>query len=227
MRLRLYSLDQQVEHHMRILSHLTSGNHFERVVLIGHSIGGYIALRLLNRIEHSSVLGLIVFGFLTTSHLGIKRGIYRILNLIFLRDAISFLVSLMLPLRSLRAYYFRRDYAHLTEKQAAFFASQSGFRFLRQIIYMAASEMKTLPRRFREIALPHYAKVRFYFTDKDRWVPKKLPDHLRERGFSVIETGREIPHDFIMYPAYSESMARLVAYEIMKTAESPGRQESG
>lgn len=223
-RLRLFNIQQQIEYHFNEISKILTDSTTKKhpLILLGHSIGAYISFEIIKRLapEYSSrVFVIAIFPFLQTGHLQ-KRWRYTLFGSLFFRELLAAVISVVFFSRTKKAEYFLSQYPHYSLNEARHLTQNSGFLFLRQIAYLAKTEISTLPAAVESIDLPDISQTVFLFTEGDKWASSKLPDYLKTKGFNVelfLNSAKELSisepgfdHDFIMHREQCKRMTQKI-----------------
>ncbi|KGO77942.1 Protein of unknown function DUF2305 [Penicillium italicum] len=208
----------------------------QKVILIGHSVGAYIAMEILRRHREASpesafdiVGGAMLFPTvkdIAASPSG--RKLTTLLSIIpRLAVAVSFfarLLTLLLPtslLRSVVRLVMGDPPAHGLDATCAFLKSRGG---VRQALHMAADEMRTITSdKWSDdvwgaaSAREPIAKLFFYFGRNDHWVADQTRDDIvavrgrkgGQAGPTMVVCEEGLPHAFCL--KHSDVMARKVA----------------
>ena len=163
----------------------------DKIILIGHSIGGYIALKILEKYHEKIEHCVLLFPFLHSPGFKAKLilgALHQIKKRKFLKAG---LVGLLKPLS-----WLYNDINMLTRNEM-----NSGLNF-------AFHEYKTIGRN-RNIdinpSLNH--KITLYYTNKDTWCSKKVVQNLHpELRAEFIN----IKHNFVVFPEQREIINHLL-----------------
>ncbi|CAH7687031.1 hypothetical protein BY996DRAFT_4572968 [Phakopsora pachyrhizi] len=190
------ALEKQVNYHNKVFESVYSSFDYERsergpqIVLIGHSVGAYIATKVLerngNKISH--MIGL----FPTISEIGKTRNAAK-LKLLFsplslpVVNFLQFLVGLTIP-KALLVRMLQRTTGYITigskknlpthqEKQDEFNSNIIANLLIdagltTNVLQMARSEMKTIKELDLEFLKRFKSQMTFYYTEpeKDHWI---------------------------------------------------------
>ncbi|KAJ5794855.1 hypothetical protein N7457_001454 [Penicillium paradoxum] len=207
-----------------------------KVILIGHSVGAYIAMEILRRHREASprsnfdiVGGTMLFptvkdiaaspsGQKLTTLLSIIPRLAVVVGL-FAR-LLTFLLSASL-LRSAVRFVMDDPPVHALDATCAFLKSRGG---VRQALHMAADEMRTITSdKWSDdvwgaaSAREPIAKLFFYFGRNDHWVAEQTRDEIvairgqkgEQVGPTMVVCEEGLPHAFCL--KHSDVMARKVA----------------
>ncbi|KAE8396288.1 hypothetical protein BDV23DRAFT_177830 [Aspergillus alliaceus] len=210
-----------------------------KVILIGHSVGSYIAMEILRRhreraangawpsVEFDIIGGVMLFPTvvdIAKSPSGQK--LTRLLSFIpQLAVVVGFLVRVLTALvpgsllRSLIRFYMGSPPDNMVETTAAFLESGYG---VQQALHMAADEMQTITSDKWSDDVWGMSNVKdpvtrlfFYFGRSDHWVAEQTRDEVvevrgrREGGPKMIVCEEKLPHAFVL--KHSDVVAKKVA----------------
>ncbi|KAJ5322774.1 hypothetical protein N7452_011063 [Penicillium brevicompactum] len=203
----------------------SNDNARQKVILIGHSVGAYMAMEILNRHRDQSfdIIGGIML-FPTLMDIAASPSGQKLSTLLSIIPRLALVVSLfarlltfILPVSVLRAVVrvvMNDPPSHALDTTCSFLRSRGG---VRQALHMAADEMRTITsdKWGDDIWGAHepVAKLFFYFGRNDHWVAEKTRDEIVKRGekggptMVVCEEG--LPHAFCL--KHSDTMAKKVA----------------
>ncbi|KAJ5958599.1 uncharacterized protein N7479_005749 [Penicillium vulpinum] len=208
----------------------------QKVILIGHSVGAYIAMEVLRRHREASpestfdiVGGAMLFP--TVKDIAASPSGQKLTTLLSIIPRLAVVVSffarlltLLLPaslLRSVVWLVMGDPPVHALDTTCAFLKSPRG---VRQALHMAADEMRTITSdKWSDdvwgAASAHepIAKLFFYFGRNDHWVAEQTRDEIvavrgrkgGEAGPTMIVCEEGLPHAFCL--KHSDVMARKVA----------------
>ncbi|KAJ5512595.1 hypothetical protein N7463_002147 [Penicillium fimorum] len=208
----------------------------QNVILIGHSVGAYIAMEILRRHHEENpessfdiVGGAMLFP--TVKDIAASPSGQKLTTLLSIIPRLAVVVSflarlltLLLPaslLRSVARLVMGDPPVHALDTTCAFLKSPRG---VRQALYMAADEMRTITSdKWSDdvwgaaSAREPIAKLFFYFGRNDHWVADQTRDEIvavrgrkgGEVGPTMIVCEEGLPHAFCL--KHSGVMARKVA----------------
>ncbi|KAJ5360364.1 Protein of unknown function DUF2305 [Penicillium concentricum] len=208
----------------------------QKVILIGHSVGAYIAMEILRRHrEESPESGFDIVGgamlFPTVKDIAASPSGQKLTTLLsiiprlavvvsFLARLLTFLLPVSL-LRSVVRLVMGDPPVHALDTTCAFLKSPRG---VRQALYMAADEMRTITSdKWSDdvwgaaSAREPIAKLFFYFGRNDHWVADQTRDEIvavrgrkgGQDGPTMVVCEDGLPHAFCL--KHSDVMARKVA----------------
>ncbi|CAI7603430.1 unnamed protein product [Penicillium palitans] len=208
----------------------------QRVILIGHSVGAYIAMEILRRHRETSpestfdiVGGAMLFP--TVKDIAASPSGQKLTTLLSIIPRLAVVVSFfarlltfLLPtslLRSVVRLVMGDPPIHALDATCAFLKSRGG---VRQALHMAADEMRTITSdKWSDdvwgaaSAREPIAKLFFYFGRNDHWVADQTRDEIvavrgqkgGQAGPTMVVCEEGLPHAFCL--KHSDVMARKVA----------------
>lgn len=198
------TLQHQIEHHWECCQDQAAGlaSSDPLIVLVGHSVGAYIVLEMMQRQTGFAVVGAILLFPTIEAIAESPRGklispFLRVPGFIAAMGLLARLMTWCLPwvLEELVALFTGFDGPAL-ETVLAFLHSQQG---VRQALYLAADEMRTInARRWSTKLLAKRRKLYFLWGQRDGWVVDRLRDCLiQEETNAHMEMAKAtIPHSF-------------------------------
>jgi len=192
---RRFMLEGQIEHKRQLIELLAPN---AEITLIGHSIGAYMALHLIDSLKNcSKVVGITpTIERMEQSPEG-KRMTFHFSNLTPLYTAIFFIISLF-P-RSIRDLIvkLRGSYVPCVHKciRDEFLTSNA----IWTAFFMAESEMAQVVERPDALLSRHSDKISLYYARDDRWTPREYFESLQKSHPSVKchLLPAQIPHAFV------------------------------
>ncbi|KOS37685.1 hypothetical protein ACN38_g11508 [Penicillium nordicum] len=208
----------------------------QKVILIGHSVGAYIAMEILRRHREASpestfdiVGGAMLFP--TVKDIAASPSGQKLTTLLSIIPRLAVMVSFfarlltfLLPsslLRSVVRLVMGDPPVHALDATCAFLKSPGG---VRQALHMAADEMRTITSdKWSDdvwgaaSAREPIAKLFFYFGRNDHWVADQTRDEIvavrgrqgGQAGPTMVVCEEGLPHAFCL--KHSDVMARKVA----------------
>ncbi|CAG7926717.1 unnamed protein product [Penicillium olsonii] len=199
----------------------------EKVILIGHSVGAYMAMEILNRHRDQpfDIIGGVML-FPTVKDIAASPSGQKLTTLLSIIPRLASVVSLfarlltfLLPLSVLRSVVrvvMNGPPTHALDTTCLFLKSRGG---VRQALHMAADEMRTITSdKWGDdvwgAAREPVAKLFFYFGRNDHWVAEQTRDDIvalrgKEGGPTMVVCEEGLPHAFCL--KHSDTMARKVA----------------
>ncbi|GES65924.1 uncharacterized conserved protein DUF2305 [Aspergillus terreus] len=219
-----------------------SSNPKPKVILIGHSVGSYIAMETLRRhrdrtksgdspIDFDIIGGAMLFPTVvdiakSPSGQKLTRMLYFIPQLALVAGLLVRVLAALVPhsvLRFLVSFYMGSPPDGAVDTTTAFIGSVRG---VRQALHMAADEMRTITSDQWSDDVWGMSTVRdpvsrlfFYFGRNDHWVAERTRDEIIELrgqapdGPKMVVCEEGLPHAFCL--RHSEVMAKKVATMIM------------
>ncbi|KAJ6185917.1 hypothetical protein N7519_007218 [Penicillium mononematosum] len=208
----------------------------QKVILIGHSVGAYIAMEILRRHRESNpgsafdIIGGAML-FPTVKDIAASPSGQKLTTLLSIIPRLAVVVSFfarlltfLLPaslLRSVIRLVMNDPPVHALDTTCAFLKSRGG---VRQALHMAADEMRTITSdKWSDdvwgaaSAREPIAKLFFYFGRNDHWVADQTRDDIvavrgqkgGQAGPTMVVCEEGLPHAFCL--KHSDVMARKVA----------------
>eukprot|EP01080_Neovahlkampfia_damariscottae_P011583 gene11583-4827_t len=210
-----YSIHEQLDHKEQFIKHLIEKYPKLSIHLIGHSIGGWVCLQLLNRnIENiKQFFGLFpTISYLNLSENGqhyfyqwtVKFGIRNIFALF------GYFAS-YLPkfLRIKIAEFIRKDDDSLLEPHVV--QSLFSYQIINNIFYMAGTEFKYIGDADYNIIDKNQSKIQFYYGEPDHWVPTGFNQKMKKKYPEIVTIDKEqTKHAFVLYKKSCDKMVRYI-----------------
>uniref|UniRef100_A0A8D2JS54 Lipid droplet-associated hydrolase n=1 Tax=Sciurus vulgaris TaxID=55149 RepID=A0A8D2JS54_SCIVU len=207
----IYGLHGQIEHKLAFLrTHVPKE---VKLILIGHSIGSYIALQILKRAPELPVIHTFLLfptiermaespnGRIATPLLCWFRYALYVTGYLLLTPCPEKIKSLLIRM-GLRAMNLKTEFLQTNILQPFCLANAA---------YLGGQEMMQVVKRDDEIIKEHLSKLTFYYGTIDRWCPKKYYEDIKkdfpEGDIRLCE--KKIPHAFILH--FSQEMADMIA----------------
>ena len=211
------SLQEQIENKIRIVDTIVSSAPFSsftedrpRLVVMGHSVGAYMALQVLQKRPHK--VDRIFLLFPTLSHISQGSNLGRFSSVVTsfpggaeVAALFVFIMRFLLPI-PLLALFVRFAHAvpgpHLSTTLAKFFNPAS----VQSFVHLAKYEFKEI-RDLDADTLTKYAKrVTAYYALNDRWVPKFAREQvmriINQNGGESFICNEGLPHAFSLGLTY-------------------------
>lgn len=206
-----HHMDLQVLNKTIILKRLLNGaSNTARIVFVGHSIGSYIILRLLQeRVFSTHHEGTILIHPALENLALTEKGSF--FNQVFqykldypLR-AIAYLMDILIPKRikqALAKYHFSTEYMqHSSEIAVESLISIVSHKSLVALIEMAKSEFATVKNLDADSLIgPHSNKLRLIYAINDHWVNTDNRKFLQDRYPDLFIEEQPRMHAFVMEP---------------------------
>eukprot|EP00049_Salpingoeca_infusionum_P019438 m.361874 g.361874 ORF g.361874 m.361874 type:complete len:419 (-) comp19954_c0_seq1:1546-2802(-) len=214
---RTFSMYDQAEHKLMLLKHFEDIWRGKQLILVGHSIGSWIAMEMLRTLDEEHVAGVIHL-FPTVHHIGTTPNAERLFPVVKYFRETATLVADMLTLlpqtvleRVVRLYFANEDPRTPSNEMVARTLTMISALSLRQALYMGYTEMAYMG----DLDVDHYCKfsasMTWYFGQKDGWVTAHhaadITDHLPDSYHFHCDQG--LPHGFVVHD--SERVASLAS----------------
>ena len=162
------------------------------VTILGHSLGAYFSLKLLNECDSKIENVILIHPFLRTPT---ERG-KIILKTVSTFDRFSLLKNLILKQKR-GLQYLAKDLMHVTEDE------------LMKTFPIATHEWNIVGKDNSPLKIPshHQKKISLYHTEMDTWCSPQVIQELKEQVqvYSCLE-----PHDFITQESYRLSLLKKI-----------------
>eukprot|EP01080_Neovahlkampfia_damariscottae_P004916 gene4916-8504_t len=204
---KLYSIHEQLEHKVEFIKFLIQKNPTISIHLVGHSIGSWICLELLNRNTDNlkQFFGL----FPTISHLNLsKNGQNFLLKMgvkFGIRNVVSFIVhfSSFIP-SSVRLLIAKASKIIENEDDSLIevFATKSYFNYqmMNNVLFMAGTEFSEIRDANYGIIDKNKSKIQFYYGETDHWVPDGFNEKMKKKYPNIVTIDEfKTKHGFILY----------------------------
>ena len=212
----VFDLQQQIQHKIDFISKHLSAN--TEIVLVGHSIGAYICLRVMQFFRNSaSVERNFVHAFLLMPTIERMRvspeGRKMILFLKHLRYLVLFVHMILTSIipESLILKLFVNNSPDCIQRGAK---SLCATRCVNNVFYMAANELDVVDELDKDLIVEALSSSTFYYTPGDRWAPQNYAEELKARfaDGDVIIGAEGMTHSFVK--TQSEEMSEVL-YRLM------------
>jgi len=214
-----FTLNEQIEHKLITIEKLVPKDH--RLILIGHSIGAYMVLKMLDKLENRLDRAFFLFPTIERmkeSEAG-KRFIRWYSILIYLLPFLCFIFNLLFPFdwlkRKIISYYFLNspveDRSILID---TILYDLLNPLTIKNLLQMANEEMVVVDKRNDEIIKQYIDNITFYYGTNDHWVPNHIPQQMKNlypKG-DIIECTNKYMHAFVL--RHSKELANFVFHRI-------------
>ena len=210
-----YSIHEQLDHKEQFIRFLIEKYPNISINLIGHSIGGWVCLQLLNRkIDNiKRFFGLFpTISYLNLSDngqhyfykLAVKFGIRNVFALF--AHAASFLPKF---LRIKISEFIRKDDDSLLEPYIV--QSLFSYQIVNNIFYMAGTEFKNIGEADYDTIDKYESKIQFYYGEPDHWVPKGFNEVMKKKYPKIVTIDEEqTKHAFVLYKKSCDKLVHFV-----------------
>ncbi|XP_022697625.1 lipid droplet-associated hydrolase-like isoform X2 [Varroa jacobsoni] len=208
---RWFSTEGEVEHKMRFLEKFIPKE--TPLVLIGHSIGSYMALQITDKLkDHNIVHTYLLFPAIERLARGINAPMLEALATYLRQPFMALVYSVhMVPAMLLKRVFqlaVRMHYGAGKETFVQNILSLTSPSVMRAIIDTTQDIFKKVRRRDDDAIARNLDKLTFYYGLNDHWAPREFPMQLRRmfprsdvrfclEGFRhafVVDAGREMGH---------------------------------
>lgn len=204
----IYGLNGQIEHKIAFLrAHVPKD---VKIILIGHSIGSYICLHVMNRVPEIPIIhAFLLFptiermaetpnGRIATPFLCWFRYILYATGYLILKPCPEIIKSFLIQ----QFLGFKSEISSTSVLQPFCLANAA---------YLGSQEMVHVMKRDNEIIKEQLPKLTFYYGSQDGWCPVKFYEDMKkdfpEGNIHLCKKG--LPHAFVLYS--SQEMATIVA----------------
>lgn len=214
----VYDLQQQIQHKIDFVN-----DYFDEdteILLIGHSIGAYICLKIMQHFRNSNNVNRnFVHSFLlmpTVERMRVSpQGQQMILFLKHLRYLVMFLhviFTSILPDIVIRRIFVRNDPDCIQRGAKSLCAT----RCFNNVFYMAANELKVVDQLDKDLIQESLSSATFYYTPGDHWAPESYGEQLKARfpKADVIIGTEGMTHEFLR--TQSEEMSQILCRMMSK-----------
>ncbi|CAF1279398.1 unnamed protein product [Adineta steineri] len=212
-----FTLNEQIEHKLQAIKQLVPNNSNHQLILIGHSIGAYMVLNMLDKLENKLNRAFLLFP--TIERMGESDAGQRFVRLypilIYLLPFLCFITNILLPFdwlkRKIISYYFSQS--PLNDREILIDTVLYDLLnplAIKNLLQMANEEMSVVKKRNDEIIKRFLNKLTFYYGTNDHWVPKEIAKQMKEiyPNGDIIECTNSYMHAFVL--KHSKQLARIV-----------------
>ena len=218
---RCFTLNEQIEHKLKSIEQLlpTSENH--RLILIGHSIGAYMVLKMLDRLENR--IDRAFFLFPTIERMKESSAGQRFVRwypiLLYLLPFLCLLVNLLCPIDWLKRKMISSYFSASPPDDRSILVDTVLYdllnpRTITNLLQMANEEMSVVKNRNDDIIERFLAKLTFYYGTNDHWVPNEIVNEMKSvypHG-DILQCRNQYMHAFVL--KHSKELARIVFHRI-------------
>jgi len=216
-----FTLNEQIEHKLQAIEKLLPINKNHRLILIGHSIGAYMVLKMLEKFQDRFDRAFCLFPTIERmkeSQAG-KRFVRWYPIIIYLLPFLCWLINLLFPFvwlkRKILSYYFLNspleDRSLLIDTVLYDLLNPLT---IKNLLQMANEEMFVVNKRNDDIIKCYLNKITFYYGTNDHWVPNDIPKQMKNlypKG-DIIECNNKYIHAFVL--RHSKELAKIVFHKI-------------
>lgn len=215
-----FTLNEQIEHKLSIIEQILPRRKNQRLILIGHSIGAYMLLKIFDRLSDRIDRAFLLFPTIERmreSEAG-KRFLRFYPLLIYLLPFLCFLINILLPFkRRIISMYF----VHSPEQDRKALIDTVQYDLLNSstmtnVLQMANEEMSVVQKRPDELIERYLDRLTFYYGENDHWVPNDVIEQMKTlypQGDIHCCTNRYL-HAFVL--RHSKELANFVFSIMMK-----------
>ena len=202
----LYSIHQQLEHKEQFIKFLIEKYPKISIYLVGHSIGGWICLELLNRnIDNiKQIFGL----FPTISYLnisdngqnlfikyGVKKGVRNVLaSIVHIISFLPFSIRFMIG-EAIKMWDNNNDSLLKPFVVHGLF----NYQMIINLCYMAETEFSNIREANYQIIDENQSKIQFYYAENDEWIPNGFNQIMKKKYPKIVTIDQfETKHAFIL-----------------------------
>jgi dienelactone hydrolase len=206
-----FDLAQQVSHKASVVAHLLSLEPGARLVLVGHSVGAYMALEVARTLPPDALRAAVLL-FPTVMHIGATVNGTKLLPLFRFGRGVAWVAAAVVAL--LPSFLQRRLVSAVgLPKGTDPMAVDATLSLLHpevayNALWMALHEMREIVALDEAHARRLQDKLKFYFAQEDGWVRPSDPATLRRvlPGAAFVECNEGHKHAFVLRP---ESVRRV------------------
>lgn len=209
-----FTLNEQIEHKLSAIEQILPRENNHRLILIGHSIGAYMLLKIFDRLSDRIDRAFLLFPTIERmreSDAG-KRFLRFYPILIYLLPFLCLLANFLIPFkRKFISYYF----VNSPEEDRKVLIDTVQYDLLnpltmRNVLQMANEEMSVVRKRPDELIERYLDRLTFYYGENDHWVPNDIIEQMKTlypRGDIHRCTNRYM-HAFVL--KHSKQLANFV-----------------
>ena len=212
-----FTLDEQLTHKLAVIDQLISRDEEHRLILIGHSIGAFLLLRMLDSLSPRFDRAFLLFP--TLEHMAQSDAGQHFQRWYFLSRLVVPLLSRVLP--------YLLPCRWLQVKLVSFYLSDCPVNdrtilvnavldrllhplTLNNVLGMANEEMSVVQEREHRFIERHLPKLTFYYGERDHWVADDIPRRLKSiypHG-DIVLCAHQYLHAFVL--KHSKQLANFV-----------------
>eukprot|EP01062_Namystynia_karyoxenos_P007985 TRINITY_DN12814_c0_g1_i1.p1 TRINITY_DN12814_c0_g1~~TRINITY_DN12814_c0_g1_i1.p1 ORF type:complete len:377 (+),score=96.18 TRINITY_DN12814_c0_g1_i1:101-1132(+) len=226
----VFSVEQQEELQFALAQRLLEQHEGARLHIMGHSVGGYVALRVADRLPHERVATIV--GLFPTVHHIARTPNARLWWMLLpgpRHATAAFAGALGLIPLSVRSWLLRTFHKEIADAETPWdgvVARMASYRLLSNILYMARTEFLAIQDADQAMLDRHRGRLVMYYGAEDGWVPSECRTAVEAKlgvqtsspggpGLGAPETypamvvdGTGAPHAFVL--SHSEHVAKEV-----------------
>ncbi|KAL1490254.1 hypothetical protein ABEB36_012980 [Hypothenemus hampei] len=212
----LYGLRGQVQHKIDFFRKYISED--TKVYLVGHSIGSYMALEMLDDPYVKSTLRNAYFLFPTIEHMAVTSN-GKFLNTL-VRPIVPLILFLTWVYTILPTFLANAIlYIYMMISNIPWELHSENIRellkpgLLKRVFFLAFEEMDQVKERNDRLLRENITIIKLYYGENDKWAPREYFNKIREDLLDVNAELCNIDHTFIFHN--SATVARTLAYWIL------------
>ena len=214
---KCFTLNEQIEHKLIAIENLLPKSANHRLILIGHSIGSYMVLQMLDQLKDR--LDRAFFLFPTIERMKESSAGQRFVRwypiFLYLLPFLCLITQILCPFdwlkRKIISYYFSNS----PEEDRSILIDTVLYDLLnpltlKNLLQMANEEMSVVQKRNDEIIQRFLNKITFYYGTNDHWVPNDIAKQMKNlypKG-DIIECTNKYMHAFVL--RHSKELAKIV-----------------
>jgi len=218
---RCFTLNEQIEHKLEAIENLLPRNNNHRLILIGHSIGAFMVLKMIDKLENRLDRAFLLFPTIermAESDSG-RRFVRFYPILIYLLPFLCSMINLLFPFDWLKRKFLSYYFSNSPSNDRLILIDTVLYDLLnpltiKNLLQMANEEMSVVKKRDDQIIERFINKLTFYYGTNDHWVPNNIPKQMKElypRG-DIIECTNSYLHAFVL--KHSKELANIVFHRI-------------
>ncbi|CAG9817871.1 unnamed protein product [Phaedon cochleariae] len=196
----LYGLKGQIQHKVDFIEKYLSGN--VRLHLIGHSIGSYMILELLehpslkDKVADVSLLFPTIEHMATTSNGKFMTGFVK--HIVWLIVFLSWFFTVLPSALQFILVYIYMTIVGMPNPNLDSIMDLVKPGVLKRVFFLAYEEMDQVKERNNEVIKRNCAKINFHYGVNDGWAPKSFCDRLKNDIPNVHAQTSNINHAFVL-----------------------------
>jgi pimeloyl-ACP methyl ester carboxylesterase len=218
---RCFTLNEQIEHKLETIENFLPRNNNHRLILIGHSIGAFMVLKMIDKLENRLDRAFLLFPTIERmeeSDSG-RRFVRFYPILIYLLPFLCSMINLLFPFDWLKRKFLSYYFSNSPLNDRSILIDTVLYDLLnpltiKNLLQMANEEMSVVKKRDDQIIERFIDKLTFYYGTNDHWVPNNIPKQMKElypKG-DIIECTNRYLHAFVL--KHSKELANFVFHRI-------------